>query len=306
MQMLLLITIPACMAAAVLLVGHSLRLTRRGTVGAIGAVSRYGYEAAAAAAVDTARREQSLRLERSMAVIARRLTPADYEQQLRRRLLQAGLYKTRASRFLALRLLAASALTGIGVMYATGSGRPLQRLAIGALAPVVGWMLPDTMLSMRIRARLTRIERAAPDMIDLLAITVQAGLSLDQAMKVTGERMTGPLADEMRLMLNEIRVGQDRLEALKRMADRADTPTIRSFARAMAQSEATGVSVGTTLKALAVDARMRKKATAEEHAQKAPIKMVFPLAVCFFPAILIIAAGPGVLELVRLMGNHGS
>ena len=241
-----------------------------------------------------------------MAVIARRLTPADYEQQLRRRLLQAGLYKTRASRFLALRVLSASALTGIGVLYATGSAGPLQRLAIGALAPVVGWMLPDTMLSMRIKARLTRIERAAPDMIDLLAITVQAGLSLDQAMKVTGERMAGPLADEMRLMLNEIRVGQDRLEALKRMADRADTPTIRSFARAMAQSEATGVSVGATLKALAVDARMRKKAAAEEHAQKAPIKMVFPLAVCFFPSILLIAAGPGVLELVRLMGNHGS
>lgn len=306
MQMLLLITIPACMATAILLVGHSLRLSRRGTVSAINAVSRYGYEAAATAAVETARREQSLRLERSMAVIARRLTPADYEQQLRRRLLQAGLYKTRASRFLALRMLSASSLTAIGLLYATGSGGMLQRLAVGIAAPAAGWMLPDSMLSMRIRTRLTRIERSAADMIDLLAITVQAGLSLDQAMKVTGERMTGPLADEMRLMLNEIRVGQDRLEALKRMAERADTPTIRSFTRAMAQSEATGVSVGTTLKALAVDARLRKRATAEEHAQKAPIKMVFPLAVCFFPSILIIAAGPGVLELVRLMGNHGS
>ena len=306
MQTLLLITIPACMAAAVLLVGHSVRMTRRGTVGALGAVSRYGYDAAAATAVETHRREQSLRLERSMAVLARRLTPADYEGRLRKRLLQAGLYTTRASRFLALRVLSTLGLTGVGVFYATGSGRPATRLLVVVLAPLLGWMLPDSILSMRIRGRLTRIERSAPDMIDLLAITVQAGLSLDQAMKVTGERMRGPLADEMRLMLNEIRVGQDRSEALKRMADRADTPTLRSFTRAMAQSEATGVSVGTTLKALAVDARLRRKASAEEHAQKAPITMVFPLAVCFFPSILIIAAGPGVIALMRIMGNHGS
>jgi tight adherence protein C len=305
MQTLLLIMIPTCMATAALLIGYSVRTTRRGTVSAIGAVSQYGYDAAAVAPVDIRRREQSLRLERSMAVLARRLTPADYEQRLRRRLLQAGLYTTRAARFLALRVLSAVVLGAVGVLYATGSSNAGLRVLVVVLAPVVGWMLPDTLLSMRITRRLTRIERSVADMIDLLAITVQAGLSLDQAMKVTGERMSGPLADEMRLMLNEVRVGQDRIEALKRMSDRADTPTMRSFSRAMAQSEATGVSVGTTLKALAVDARLRRKAAAEEHAQKAPIKMIFPLAVCFFPAILVVAAGPGVLELMRLMGNRG-
>ncbi|MGN6378949.1 MAG: type II secretion system F family protein [Gaiellales bacterium] len=304
MQSLVLILIPLSIAATVLAVARGLRLTRSGTVSAIGTVSRYGYDAPAVAAYEADRKEQSLRLERAMAVVARRLSPADYELQLRRRLLQAGMYRTRASRFLMLRLLSAAGFGAIGLLYASGSGQPLMRIGVAVAAPAVGWMLPDTMLSMRIKKRMHRIEVTAADMIDLLAITVQAGLSLDQAMKVAGERLEGPLAEEVRLMLNEIRVGQDRQEALKRLADRADTPTIRAFARAMAQSESMGVSIGTTLKSLALDARARKKAVAEEAAQKAPIKMVFPLAVCFFPAILIIAAGPGIIQLVRVLGNH--
>jgi tight adherence protein C len=139
-------------------------------------------------------------------------------------------------------------------------------------------------------------------MIDLLAITVQAGLGLDHALKLTCDRIDGPLSDEIRLMLNEIRVGEGRPEALKRLADRAPTPTIRSFARAMSQSESMGVSIGHTLKALATDARSRKKLAAEELAQKAPIKMIFPLATCFFPAILIVAAGPGFLAIMKALG----
>jgi tight adherence protein C len=98
-------------------------------------------------------------------------------------------------------------------------------------------------------------------------------------------------------------VGQRRQDALARFAERADTPTIRSFARTMAQGETMGVSVSDILKALAVDARTRKRQAAEERAQKAPIKMVFPLAVCIFPGILIVAAGPGVLAVIRALGN---
>jgi tight adherence protein C len=305
MQALLILLVPLLVAAAVLVIARSVRVARSGTVGALDTVSRYGYDAAAVATYEAARREQSLRLERSMARIASSLSPRDYELQLRRRLLQAGLYRLRPSRFLMLRLLSTGVFTSVGLLYATGSGRMLVRLGVLVFAPALGWLLPDTMLSMRIKKRLGRIERDAADMIDLLAITVQAGLGLDQAIKSTGERLSGPLADELRLMLNEIRVGQERLEALKRMAERADTPSIRSFSRAMAQSEAMGVSIGGTLKTLAVDARLRKKATAEEAAQKAPVKMVFPLAVCFFPAILLIAAGPGVLELARVLGQTG-
>ena len=104
-------------------------------------------------------------------------------------------------------------------------------------------------------------------------------------------------------MLNEIRVGQSRQEALRRLAERADTPTVRSFARTMSQGESMGVSIGQTLKALAVDARTRKRLGADELAQKAPIKMMFPLAICFFPAILIITAGPGIIAIMNTLGG---
>jgi tight adherence protein C len=169
--------------------------------------------------------------------------------------------------------------------------------------PALGWLLPDTMLSMRIKSRRKMIERDAADFIDLLAITVKAGLSLDQSIRVTAERLEGAMADEARLMLNEIRVGQDRSSAMKRMAERADTPTINSFVRTMTQSESMGVSVAQTLRGLAEDARIRKRQAAEELAQKAPIKMIFPLAACIFPAILLVAAGPGVIGIARALGG---
>jgi tight adherence protein C len=290
--------------SAVLVAAHAVRLGRRSTGEAVSSLSHYGYGAATAPLTTRrqARRQQgNLALEHSLARVAGRLSPADYERQLRVRLLQAGMYSFRPSRFLMIRIVSAVGLAGIGLLYAGGLSNPLFKLVAFLGGPVLGFMLPDSMLSMRIRSRHRRIERDSADMIDLLAITVQAGLGLDQALKVTAERLDGPLADETRLMLNEIRVGQARQDALRRLAERADTPTIRSFSRTMAQSESMGVPIGQTLKALAHDARTRKRQVAEERAQKAPIHMVFPLATCFFPAILIVAAGPGIIALTQAL-----
>ena len=299
------LAIAGLVAGAILVVAHAVRLGRRGTSQAIANVAAYGY--GATAPVTTARQakrsESNLRLELSLARIARRLSSDDYESTLRIRLLQAGLYGFRPSRFLMIRVLGTLALGTLGFLYSRSAPNDLWRMLMIAGGPVLGFMLPDTMLSMRIARRLRRIERDCADMIDLLAITVQAGLGLDHALKLTCDRIDGPLSDEIRLMLNEIRVGESRPEALKRLADRAPTPTIRSFSRAMSQSESMGVSIGHTLKALAVDARTRKRQAAEELAQKAPIKMIFPLASCFFPSILIVAAGPGVLALMKALGS---
>lgn len=294
----------ACLllAASVLVLGLSVRMNRRTTAEAIRSVGSYGYGAEPVVPVRT-RGSGNLTLERSFASIARHFTPDDYESRLKLRLVQAGMYDVRPARFLMLRVLAAMVLATVGLLYASGSDNRLLALAVVVAAPVLGWLLPDPMLSARITRRLDQIERDAADFIDLLAITVQAGLSLDQSMKIAAEKLPGPLADEVRLMLNEIRVGQSRQEALRRLGERADTPTVRSFARTMAQGESMGVSIGQTLKALAVDARARKKARADELAQKAPVKMVFPLAICFFPAILIITAGPGIIAIMNTLGG---
>jgi tight adherence protein C len=297
------LSVAVLLIASTLVAVHSIRLGRRGTTQAVASLTQYGYGSALVTPRQTRNREQNLALERRLAGLARRLSRDDYEQHLRLRLLQAGLYSFRASRFLMIRMVSAIFLTTLALLHARSPGNPaLTALEIVA-APALGWLLPDSFLSMRIRRRLERIERGSADMIDLLAISVRAGQGLDQALKVGTERLQGPLADDLRLMLNEIRVGQSRAEALRRLAERADTPTMRAFTRSMAQSETMGVSVGETLKALALDARTRRRQHAEERAQKAPIKMVFPLAACFFPAILIIAAGPGVLAVVHALGS---
>jgi tight adherence protein C len=297
--------ISAIVAASVLAAAYGVRLGRRGTTRAVAEVSAYGYGGTAplTTARQAKRREENLRLEHVMAGLARRLSPSDYEKELQLRLLQAGLYKMRPSRFLAIRLLSGIAIGAFGIMYAHNAPNVGMKVMMMAGGPVLGFMLPDSFLSGRIRRRLDRTERECADMIDLLAITVQSGLGLDQALKVTAERLDGPLAEQVRLMLNEIRVGQSRPEAMRRLAERAPTPTVRSFTRSMSQSESMGVSIGQTLKALAVDARARKRLNAEELAQKAPIKMIFPLAACFFPGILVIAAGPGVLALLKALGS---
>ncbi len=294
----------AVVAATVLVAAHAIRLGRRGTAQAVADVAAYGYGATVPVTTQRqARRgQENLHLERVMAGVARRLSPRDYEKDLQLRLLQAGLYKMRPSRFLAIRVLSAIAVGGFGLLYSHNAPDAGLRLLMIVGGPALGFLMPDSFLSSRIRRRHARIERECADMIDLLAITVQSGLGLDQALRVTSDRLDGPLADEVRLMLNEIRVGQSRPEALKRLAARVPTPTVRSFTRSMSQSESMGVSIGQTLKALAVDARTRKRLSAEELAQKAPIKMIFPLATCFFPAILMIAAGPGVLSLLKALG----
>jgi tight adherence protein C len=289
--------------ATVLMLGRWVRLARSSTDQALRSLSLYGYTGTGTVDPAAPVRPPNMALENRMAQLARRIRPGDHDTALRLRLLQAGLYDTRPSRFLMLRMTSALLFTAVGLMYAQNSSNPLIGLAAVAAGPVLGWMLPDTFLSMRIKRRMAQIERDAADFIDLLAITVQAGLGLDQAIKVAAERLRGPLADEAHLMLNEIRVGQGRQDALRRVAERADTPTIRAFTRTMAQGESMGVSVADILKSLAVDARTRKKNQAEEQAQKAPVKMVFPLAVCIFPGILIVAAGPGVLAIMRELGG---
>jgi tight adherence protein C len=301
-QLALIAALGALIAGSVLAAARAMRLGRRSSL-VLANVSRYGYFGSELAPAPAAGAQTAGSVEMRAAAVARRLSPSDYDVRLSRRLLEAGMYRTRPTAFLTIRIAVALGALALGILRASDETNVALAMIELTMPPFLGFMLPDTILSMRITARRKRIERDSADMIDLLAITVQAGLGLDQAMKVTTERLGGPLADEMRLMLGEVRVGQSRQEALRRLSERADTPAIRSFTRAMAQSDAMGVPISQTLKALAIEARTRKKATAEEAAQKAPIKMVFPLAVCIFPAILIAAAGPGLLATMHALGG---
>ena len=164
----------------------------------------------------------------------------------------------------------------------------------------VGFVLPDFVLSAKARARREAVRAQLPDALDLLAVSVEAGLGFDGAISKLAEHMDGPLTEEFNLALGEMRIGEGRQEALKKMAERVDTPEITSFTRAIIQADQLGISLGRILRVQAADTRLKRQAAAEEKAMKAPIKMLFPLVLFIFPAMFIVILGPALLNLKGL------
>ena len=164
----------------------------------------------------------------------------------------------------------------------------------------VGFVVPDFMLSTRARARREKVRAELPDALDLLAVSVEAGLGFDAAIAKLADHMDGPLTDEFGLALGEMRVGEGRQEALKKMAERLDTPEISTFTRAIIQADQLGISLGRILRVQAADTRLKRQAAAEEKAMKAPIKMLFPLVLFIFPSMFLVILGPALLNLKHL------
>ncbi len=165
---------------------------------------------------------------------------------------------------------------------------------------VVGFFGPSYMLTLRARRRQNAVSADLPDALDLLAVSVEAGLGFDGAISKLTEHMEGPLIDEFQLALGEMRVGEGRPEALKRMVERVPAPEMASFVRAIVQADQLGISLGRLLRVQATDTRLKRQALAEEKAMKAPIKMLFPLVVFIFPAMFIVILGPAFINLGKV------
>jgi tight adherence protein C len=161
------------------------------------------------------------------------------------------------------------------------------------------FMLPEITIDRKVDERKTAIARKLPDMLDLLVISVEAGLAFEQALERTANSVPGPLSDEFRRMLQESRLGSGRAEALRAMDERCDVPELRSFVMALLQADAFGVSIGKILRAQADEMRVRRRLTAQEKAQKAPVKMLFPLVLCIFPAVFVIVLGPALITITN-------
>ena len=153
---------------------------------------------------------------------------------------------------------------------------------------------------MKAKGRREKIRADLPDALDLLAVSVEAGLGFDGAIAKLTEHMEGPLAEEFGLTLGEMRIGESRADALKRMSERVDAPELSSFTRAIIQADQLGTSLGRILRVQAADTRMRRQAAAEERAMKAPIKMLFPTVLFIFPAMFLIILGPAFLNLEKI------
>ena len=163
-----------------------------------------------------------------------------------------------------------------------------------------GFIAPDFLVGSTARARKERIRGELPDALDLLAVSVEAGLGFDGAISKLTDHMQGPLADEFALTLSEMRIGESRQEALKKMSDRSGTPEVATFVRAIVQADQLGISLSRILRVQAADTRLRRQAAAEEKAMKAPIKMLFPTVLFIFPAMFLVILGPAFLNLSKI------
>jgi len=224
------------------------------------------------------------------------------EERIRKTLVMAGMYSTSPRMLIGYQLLSALAIPTVWIWLAVATGASSTVTILAAIFfAAIGWFAPSFIVQRRAESRTYRIDRGMPELIDLLVVTVEAGLSLTAALQLAGDRLQGPLGDELRIMLQEQRMGLTPTQALENMAERCPTPAVESFTRAMVQGQLLGVSIGQILRSLAIEMRKRRRAQAEQQAQKAPIKMLFPLVFMIFPALFVVILGPALVSIFHAL-----
>lgn len=236
-----------------------------------------------------------------------RRTPQGTRAALRARLREAG-DPLDAGAFLALRFYAALAsLALVFLMFAPrllgGEGGVLP-LALAGVAAYAGSMAPAFWLGRLITRRKLEIRRSLPEVIDLLCVSVEAGLGLEGAIQKVAERYTGPLAQELGYCLNEMNLGKTREEAWRNLAQRANLPDLSIVVSAIVQAERLGASLSTVLRVQAADLRERRRQRAEEQARQVPIKLLFPLVFFIFPALFVVILGPAILQILDMFSRQ--
>lgn len=235
-----------------------------------------------------------------LAAIPLKLNPRTSLEAIQAKIVAAGLtQRLTTNGFLALKGGATVAGVSFGLLCAAVGSLSSAVLFMPVLG-AIGFIAPDWILNFKIRSRREAIRSELPDALDLLAVSVEAGLGFDGAATKLTEHMKGPLIDEFALMLNEIRVGESRTVALRKMAERVDAIELSGFVRAVIQADQLGISLGRILRVQAADTRVRRQAAAEEKAMKAPIKMLFPTVCFIFPAMFIVILGPAMLNIMSV------
>jgi tight adherence protein C len=241
-----------------------------------------------------------------IAGLARAALPDSYVEKVQKKLIVAGRGQPEeADRFLVFHVLSVVAVPILWYVawdYTSVRGFDLEAIfALLALAGVVG---PDAWLNRVIEDRQLAIRKKLPDVLDLLVISVEAGLGFEQALARAVTMVPGPLSEEFARMLGEMRAGSSRADALTALDTRTDVREVRSFVLALKQADVFGVSIGSILRAQAADMRVRRHQLAQEEAQKAPVKMLFPMVFCIMPALFVITAGPAFINIFHAFAGH--
>ncbi|KAA0234465.1 MAG: hypothetical protein JJLCMIEE_02618 [Acidimicrobiales bacterium] len=239
--------------------------------------------------------------------LGRRFTPVGYVDNIRQKFVYAGNSTPDAvDRFLALRVVTVVLIPVVFVLVFVLGLLPVDgtmRLAVGVLLMLVLLLGPDAILNRKVGERQHQLRISLPDVLDLLVISVEAGLGFEQALDRTINAVPGPLSDEFGRMLGEVRAGATRADAMRALDERTNVPEIRSFVLAILQADTFGVSIGRVLRAQADEMRIKRRQQAQEKAQKAPVKMLIPMVFCIFPALFVIVLGPAVINISEAFGG---
>lgn len=254
----------------------------------------------AAAEVDASKPQIQLPFGRALERMVQRLSPAENRRRLQRRLEAAGMAeRVTPVTFLAMRAVAAAAAPVVGFLVYTFMPEDSPYRIPAAI--VVGLLiagLPDIHLHDQTQKRQALLRKAMPDLLDLLVMSVEAGLGFDAAVAHTLKKMDGPLTDEMKRMLRDMQLGLSRGDALRALSIRCQTREVTSFAGAIIQAEQLGGSMAAALRIQSRAMRTRYSQLLREKAGKLPIKMLIPLVMFIFPAIFVILLGPGILKMI--------
>jgi tight adherence protein C len=229
-----------------------------------------------------------------------RMSPAGKRLELQRKIRNAGA-NVKPQTMLGFK--GGLSVAGIAFIVLGALAGQIVMVLTGLIVFLVGYMGPDFWLNARIRSRRDEMERELPDTLDLLTVSVEAGLGFDAALSKVCEKMNGPLIEEFETVAREIRVGETRRQALRNMGDRVESDDLRSFARSIIQADELGTSLGRTLKVQADDMRVHRQLAAEEKAMKAPVKMLFPTVLFIFPAMFIVILGPAALNILSALSE---
>ena len=236
--------------------------------------------------------------------VGRRCTPAGWRDATRRRLAKAGSpVAWDADRVLVAKVagLALGAVAGLAVL-GFGLVWPLPLLVLAGLC-AFGYHIPNVVLANAVQRRQASLRQALPDSIDLLTICVEAGLGFDAALAHVSKSTTGPLAEELYRTLQEVQLGRSRNEAMRNLAARCDVQELSAFVLAMVQADVFGVSVANVLRIQAGEMRVKRRQLAEERAMKVPIKVLFPVLFCIFPALFVVILGPAIMRIAAIFAR---
>lgn len=184
---------------------------------------------------------------------------------------------------------------------------PFMQALMGALiAAMIGYILPGIWLDRKIKERKKNILKALPDALDLLCISVEAGLAFDLALQRVAQKWDNELSREFQRVLQDIRLGRTRREALRDLVTRTGVEDVQTFVSAVIQADQLGVSMSKILRIQSDQLRIRRRQRAEEAAQKAPVKMLFPMVFLIFPALFVVILGPAVPRIMQALGVMNS